>query len=192
MKHPRGREKQERGEHFTTMTRAMMETPAWRALSSAAQAIYPWLKLEWRGPNHNNNGRLSLSYRALCAKTGIASANTIARAFAELQAKGFIIVTATAHLGTDGTGRAHLYELTEHPAQGERGAGKQLYTQWREGADLPVQRANANNPTGRRESDIPSQKLQHPISNIETPEVEVSSKLRQGNSINETQRRVSG
>ena len=48
-------------EHFTKLIRVTMETPAWRALSSTAQALYPWLKLEWRGPQNNNNGRISLA-----------------------------------------------------------------------------------------------------------------------------------
>ena len=54
-----GRDKrnEQRTEHFTKLVRNMMETPAWRALSPMAQALYPWLRLEWRGVNFNNNGQ---------------------------------------------------------------------------------------------------------------------------------------
>ncbi len=38
-----------------------MQMPAWRALPATAQALYPWLKLEWHGPRANNNGKISLS-----------------------------------------------------------------------------------------------------------------------------------
>ena len=45
-------------EHFTKMIRANMETPAWRALTPSPQEIYPWLKLERRGTQAINNGKL--------------------------------------------------------------------------------------------------------------------------------------
>jgi len=44
------------GEHWTKLIRTTMEEPAYSALSTAAQALYPWLKLEWHGPDANNNG----------------------------------------------------------------------------------------------------------------------------------------
>jgi Helix-turn-helix domain len=160
----KGRNKKERSEHFTQMYRNMMETLAWRSLSTTAQAIYPWLKLEWRGKEHNNNGRLCISYRTLCEKSGIGSKTTVTKAFAELQAKGFVIVTSLAHLGSEGTGRGHLFELTEQPPQGERIVAKRLFERWTPGNDFPVQAANVNNPQGRnhhRNWDTPSQKLGH-------------------------------
>ena len=50
-------------EHFARLTRRMMETPAWKALSPTAQALYPWLKFEFKGPKFNNNGKINLSVR---------------------------------------------------------------------------------------------------------------------------------
>ena len=57
------RGRSDRGEHFAKMFRHIMEEPAWRALPSTAQALYPWLKLEWRGPDADNNGSIRLSVR---------------------------------------------------------------------------------------------------------------------------------
>ncbi len=73
----------------------MMETPAWRALTLSAQALYPWVRLEWRGAKFNNNGKIRLSVRQAAAKMGC-GVNTAARAFQELQAKGFLVVTEGA------------------------------------------------------------------------------------------------
>ncbi len=61
---------EQRTEHFTKMIRTTMETPAWRALSPTAQALYPWLKFEWRGPQANNNGKLSLPVREAAKRLG--------------------------------------------------------------------------------------------------------------------------
>ena len=64
-----------RVEHFAQMIRNTMSTEAWRALSPCAQALYPWLKLEWHGPRSNNNGRISLSVRQAAERMGV-SINT--------------------------------------------------------------------------------------------------------------------
>lgn len=109
-----GRDKrnEKRSEHFTKMIRNTMETQAWAALSTTAQAIYPFLKLEWRGPDANNNGRIRLSVRQAAAKIGV-GVNTAARGFQDLQAKGFIVVKTKGALGVDGEARGPSYELTE-------------------------------------------------------------------------------
>jgi hypothetical protein len=171
------------------MHRATMATAAWRALSPVAQAIYLWLKLEWHGTKANNNGRLCISYRTLCQATGIRSAATVQRGFQDLQAKGFVRVTQAACLGANGNGRGHLFELTEHPVAGERGAGARLFDKWK-GEDFPVTRANANNPDGigkRQKNNIPSQILRRPFSKIETLDAEASQDLRNLISKTETQ-----
>ena len=68
-----GRDKrnEHRAEHFTKLVRNTMETPAWRALRPTAQALYPWLKLEWRGPQNNNNGNIRLSVRQAADRLGV-------------------------------------------------------------------------------------------------------------------------
>lgn len=147
-----GRDKnnERRGEHFARLTRALMETKAWRALSPTAQALYPWLLLEWRGKDANNNGKICLSVRQAAAKMGV-SKETASRAFHDLQAKGFIVVRSMARLGFEGEARSTQFELTDVPAPGVGGHGRRrLYLQWRSGSDFEVRRAQANNPTGRR------------------------------------------
>jgi DNA-binding transcriptional MocR family regulator len=138
-----------KSEHFTKMIRATMEEPAWKALPPVAQALYPWLKLEWRGPKANNNGRISLSVRQAADALGV-TPDTAARAFHELQAKGFLVQTSAAKLGIEGEAKSSTYELTELSMPGKNAEhGRKLYRDWRPNNDFPVQRAAANNPRGR-------------------------------------------
>ncbi len=131
------------------MIRSTMETPAWRALSPKAQALYPWFKLEWRGPQANNNGKLSFSNRQAARALGV-GVNTAGSGMHELQAKGFLVVTQLGYKGAAGVGKATCYEVTEFPMpQGDGNEGRKLFKQWREGADFPVVKAPPNNPEGR-------------------------------------------
>ncbi|GGL58449.1 hypothetical protein [Wenxinia marina] len=126
-----------------------MELPAWRALSTAAQALYPWLRLEWHGAEYNNNGSIRLSVRQAADRLGVGRA-AAARAFHDLQAKGWIVVVEPASLGVEGEARAPAYELTEIalPHAGNTGP-RRLYRTWSTGNDFTVVRSPANNPTGR-------------------------------------------
>ena len=126
-----------------------METPAWRALSPVAQALYPWLRLEWRGVKFNNNGKIQLSVRQAAERLGV-SRNTASRAFHELQEKGFIVVTKPARLGLAGDAKSPTFEITElaMPNSGSP-VGRKLYKDWRAGADYPCHKTMANNPTGK-------------------------------------------
>jgi len=137
------------GEHFTKMIRHTMQEPAWRALSSTAQALYPWLKLEWRGPDANNNGKISLSVRQAAAAMGVTPV-TASHAFHDLQRKGFIVVTQSAHLGVDGAAKSATYELTElrMPLAETGQDGRKLYRDWRPGHDYEVIAVSSNNPQG--------------------------------------------
>jgi hypothetical protein len=137
-----------RGEHFAALVRTMMETPAWRALSPVAQALYPWLKIEWHGPKANNNGTIRLSVQQAANRLGVNS-KTAMRAFHDLQAKGFIHVTESACLGVGGEARSPALELTELPLPGAvPPVGRRLYAEWVPGHDFAVVRANVNNPFG--------------------------------------------
>lgn len=145
-----GRDKRNeaRGGHFAALSRSMMETPAWRELSPAAQALLPWIKLEWHGPKANNNGRLRLSIRQAAEAMGV-DPKTAARAFRDLQRCGFLVVTEAARLGLGGAATSPAYELTEIPLPGaDRPTGRRLYEQWRKGRDFLVYRATAQNPRG--------------------------------------------
>lgn len=144
-----GRDKrnEQRTDHFTQMVRSVMEEPAWRALSPTAQALYPWLRLEWRGAKTNNNGKISLSVGQAAERMGVTN-NTASKAFHDLQAKGFIHVTKQGVLGCAGYGKATEYELTELGLpHGERG-GRRLYKQWKKDREFPVHKSRANNPIG--------------------------------------------
>jgi DNA-binding transcriptional MocR family regulator len=137
-----------------------MEEPAWRALSSTAQALYPWLKFEWRGPDANNNGKIQLSVRQAAAKLGV-SPDTAAEAFRDLQRKGFIVQTAPACLGFEGAAKSPTYELTELKVPGAEKDGRKLYKTWQPGNDYQVQRSAANNPRGRNGQDLQKTKPCH-------------------------------
>lgn len=91
----RHKKNENRHEHYARLERTMMETDTWRALSATTQALYPRLKLEWRGPHDNHNGKLRLSTRQAASRLGV-NIKTAARAFHDLQAKGFIVITEGA------------------------------------------------------------------------------------------------
>lgn len=138
-----GRDKRNeaRVEQYTKLIRVLMETEAWRSLSTTAQALYPWLRLEWKGVNYNNNGQISLSVRQAADRLGV-SINTAARAFHDLQAKGFLVVTKPAHLGLAGRANSPTFELTELPLPNTaQRDGRKLYRQWKWGDDFPVSKA---------------------------------------------------
>lgn len=148
-----GRDKrnEQRVEHYTKLIRNTMETPAWRALSPVAQALYPWLKLEWRGPDplKNNNGQIGFPVRQAAEALGV-SVNTAAKGYHELQAKGFLVVTQKAQLGIKGRARESLFELTELPLPNSPDRdGRKLYKQWATDRDFPVVKPATSNPEGR-------------------------------------------
>lgn len=145
-------------DHYTQLFRRTLETPAWAALSTTAQAIYPFLKLEWHGPKANNNGRIQLSVRQAAARVGV-GINAAARGFHDLQAKGLIVVKTLGALGIEGEARGPSFEITELPLPGaNRPVGRRLYENWRMGQDLPVAMHNVNNPNGKNGRKIPSSK----------------------------------
>lgn len=154
----RDRKNEKRGEHWTKLFRNMMEEPAWRALSSTAQALYPWPRLEWHGVEFNNNGKICLSVRQAAERLGV-SYNTAAKAFRELQAKGFIAVTRPPKLGISGVASSPLFELTEialPTAHGE--SGRRLYKQWSKGSDFAVVKAPITTQLARAEKQNPVSK----------------------------------
>ena len=145
----RDRKNENKQEHFTKMVRNMMQTDAWRALSPTAQALYPWIKFEWHGPKANNNGKIKLSVRQAADCLGCGK-NAASRAFRDLQAKGFIVQTKAACLGTGGEATSPQYEITEisMPMLEKGQHGRCLYRSWKPGYDFPVHRSQPNNPRG--------------------------------------------
>lgn len=142
----RDRKNEQQPEHWTQMIRNTMEMPAWRALSTTAQALYPWLKLEWKGTRFNNNGKISLPVREAGERLGC-NMKTAARAFHDLQAKGFIVLTSHGRMGVEGKGAPPTYEITELAMPGEP-SGQKVYKRWQEGQDFPVSAHAPVNPKG--------------------------------------------
>lgn len=132
-----------KGHKFTKLILVYMQYPAWRALSPKAQALYPWLKLEWKGPKANHNGKISLSVRQAAKCMGISN-DTAAKAFHELQSKGFIVMTEPASLGVKGQGKCPKYEITELELP-DQPSGRCLFSKWKKGSDFLVIKANVTN-----------------------------------------------
>lgn len=164
----RDRKNERQPEHWTQMLRSTMETPAWRALTTTGQALYPWLKMEWKGAKFNNNGDISLAVRTAAERIGCGR-DTAARAFHDLQAKGFLLLTSHGRMGVEGKGTPPTYEITELAMRGEQ-SGKKLYLHWRPGHDFPVSGHAPVNPTGRngRENKTPSSKSGRNVIKIRT------------------------
>ena len=122
---------------FAPMPLSVMDTPAWRALSSAAQALYPWLVMEFKGEKYNNNGEIRLSVRQAGFKMGV-SKDTAARAFYDLQAKGFIKVKKGGSLGISGMGKCPEYEITGLTLPENGRNANDHYKEWTEGKDFEI------------------------------------------------------
>lgn len=135
------------GDKFARLFKRTMQTPAWRALTPYAQRLYPWLQLEWNGSSENNNGSIRFSVRQ-AADALDCNSETARKAFADLQRKGFIVVTRCAMLGTDGEARGHEYELTEFGRTHEPRPGRR-YLEWQSGKEFDVAKAATHNPTGK-------------------------------------------
>ncbi len=135
------------GDKFAKLFLVTLQCRAWRALSPYAQRLYPWLLLEWTGSKENNNGHISLSVRQAAKLLG-SHTETARRAFLDLQAKGFLVVTRCAALGSIGDARGHEFELTEL-GTGMVPIPRKLFRDWKPGSDFPVKRAKANNPSGK-------------------------------------------
>ena len=131
---------------FARLPLTVIDTPAWRALSSTAQALFPWLLMEFKGDKFNNNGKISLSVRQAAERMGVAK-DTAAKAFRELQAKGFIVVKRGASLGVEGHGKCPEYEIT-FIATLHKEASK-LYLEWSEEKEFPIFAHPVKNPRGK-------------------------------------------
>ena len=130
------------------MPLSVMNTPAWRALSSVAQALYPWLVMEFKGTQFNNNGEIRLSVRQAAFKMGV-SKDTAARAFYDLQAKGFIKVKKGGSLGISGMGKCPEYEITGLPLSENGRIANDHYKEWTEEKDFEIFRHPVKNDKGK-------------------------------------------
>ena len=131
---------------YARLPLAVIDTPAWRTLSLSAQALFPWLLMEFKGDKYNNNGKISLSVRQAVERMGVAR-DTAAKAFRDLQAKGFIVVKKGASLGVEGHGKCPEYEITFITTLHEEAS--KLYPEWSEDNDFPIFAHPIKNPTGK-------------------------------------------
>ena len=116
---------------------------AWRSLSPVARLVYIALK---RRTRPDANGRTFLSVRDAAEECG-AHRNTIAGAYHELQAHGFLVPTAVGHLGVEGKGKATTWRLTELGHAG--GRPTKDYLRWSPGKNYPV--LKAARPSARKQ-----------------------------------------
>jgi hypothetical protein len=96
---------------FVAVPKAILEAPAWRAMSPEGRLL--WIDLRgWLRNDGLNNGKVLRSCRDAAKSIGL-SKNTVARRFSELEHYGFLRKTAPGFLGSDGRGIAAKYRFTD-------------------------------------------------------------------------------
>lgn len=103
-----GKSKRKSEGQYVPLPYAQLKSDAWRSLSGSAVRV--WLELHTRY-NGANNGKLTLSYAEAGEVLGMGKA-TVQRAYAELVAKGFIVLEQE---GNWYNRRAHEWRLTTKP-----------------------------------------------------------------------------
>src|SRR5262249_4136574 len=96
---------------YVPLPKAILATPAWRAMSPEARLL--WIDLRgWLRNDGLNNGKVLRSCRAAAKSIGL-DKGTIAYKFAELEHYGFLRKTIPGFLGSDGRGIAAKYRFTD-------------------------------------------------------------------------------
>jgi hypothetical protein len=96
---------------FVAIPKAIMATPAWRAMTPEGRLL--WIELRgWLRNDGLNNGKVRLSCRDGAEAIGLHK-DTIAHRFVELEHFGFLRKTAEGFLGSDGRGIAAKYRFTD-------------------------------------------------------------------------------
>jgi hypothetical protein len=112
----------EGGEQFVPLGYPMLHSPTWRSLSGAAVKVFLEIRSRYDG---RNNGKLTLSLDEAARLLGIGKA-TAARAFEELEAKGFL---AQTRLGRWYGRQASEYATTDRSLNGHLPTN--AWKQWR-------------------------------------------------------------
>jgi hypothetical protein len=98
---------------YVPVLKAIMRTPAWRAMSPEARLLWielrGWLKNDW-----SNNGRMFRSCRDAAEAIGM-NKDTVYRKYVELEHFGFLCRTSEGFLGIDGFGHATHFRFTDLP-----------------------------------------------------------------------------
>jgi hypothetical protein len=114
----------------------MLRTEAWQSLSALARALYVELSSRYHG---TNNGEIIFSVRQAAEALHV-SKDAAARAFEELQARGFLAVRRKGGFNLkERKGQATEWRLTEF-AYGTAPYGTKEFASWTKGKDLPVDR----------------------------------------------------
>lgn len=118
----------EGGDQYVPLGYPMLRSPAWRSLSGAAVKIFLEIRSRYDG---RNNGKLSLSLDEAAHLLGIGKA-TAARAFEELEAKGFLTLTRRGRW----YGRqASEYATTDRSLNGHLATN--AWKKWQPGPSVP-------------------------------------------------------
>ena len=128
---------------FAKYERSETQSPAWCALSPNARIVYMQIKLlcyEQGGKCLNNNGSVFRSPRDMAADTDL-SVKVVCTAYAELQAKGWLVATKIWRKGFDGKGRTTNWRPTMLPSGAKRPFEPPTREpeRWAEGNDYPVE-----------------------------------------------------
>ena len=105
---------------FARLDHRLLNSPAYRALSTAARALLVELTMV---DNGENNGSLYLSIRDAAGRLGMADLSAVRSAFDELQVLGFIEMTESAsfHVKAAERSRARCWRLTWLAGPGRKG-----------------------------------------------------------------------
>jgi hypothetical protein len=103
--------KKQKLEPFVMVTKSVMDSSAWRAMSMGARVLYFSLRRRYNS-EFKNNGKIYLSGRA-AAKEIRSHQDQVRRWFHELEFYGFIVQVRPGYLGIEGKGRAPHWRLTE-------------------------------------------------------------------------------
>jgi hypothetical protein len=131
---------------YVAVPKAIMTTPAWRAMSAEGRLL--WIDLRgWLRNDGLNNGKVHRSCRAAAVTLGFHK-DTVAHRFAENEHYGFLRKTSEGFLGVDGRGIAAKYCFTDlaygtHPATRD-------YEKW-EGEMFVY---TARRPTGKKQNPV--------------------------------------
>jgi hypothetical protein len=97
---------------FVAVPKAIMTTPAWRAMSPGGRLL--WIELRgWLRNDGLNNGKMFLACRGAAKAIGTKSLSSIVRWYAENEHYGFLRKTSEGFLGVDGRGIAAHYRFTD-------------------------------------------------------------------------------
>jgi len=116
---------------FSARTIAMLESPAYRALSRAAHQVLTRIEIEHAHHGGKDNGRLPVTFDDFVAY-GV-NRHAIAPAIRELVALGFIEVTQQGRAGNAEFRRPGKYRLTYHDSFGTKATNE-----WRQITDAEV------------------------------------------------------